>query len=557
MSKFVKILIVFILIMAAAGYGFWRKNIYSKEGLRLEIIGPQTAQLGQEVEYVVKYKNNGEFRLENPNLIFMAPDFAIKDDKIYTKEIIDSEKLGGAIYPGEERSFSFKFRMVGKSGDAKVAKAALSYQPKNLSARYESNTTCTTIMEDAPLELDMDLSSTVEADKSFHFKINYLSNVDWLLTDLRVNVDYPLGYSFSQAIPQSLDKNEWIIPVLNKNQAGIIDIVGQLSGDLGDGKVFRARIGMWKDGQYVPLKEIEKGTKIVKPTVAIRQTINGDANYTAKPGEWLHYEIYYKNISDKELYNLVLLDKLDGDLYDFTSIKSDTGNFEQGDNSIVFDWKQNNKLAYLSVMEEGMAEFWIKLKEDISRLNQPELNNRVMIGPAREDFATKISSKLELSQKVFYNDEIFGNTGPLPPRAQETTTYTITWQAKNYYSNVANVVAAAVLPPESQFVGGKVFPEDQAGLLAYDQSTRRIVWNIGDMAAGQGLVSNPLNVSFQVAVAPMNSQINNVAGIIGQATIGGDDEWTKTSMESTADALDTASLSDIAIVENGGIVQPK
>lgn len=557
MSKFVKILIVFVLIMAAVGYGFWRKNIYSKEGLKLEIIGPQEAQLGQEVEYVVKYKNNGEFRLENPNLIFMAPDFAIKDDKIYTKEIIDSEKLGGAIYPGEERSFSFKLRLVGESGDAKVAKATLTYQPKNLSARYESITTCTTVMKEAPLELDMDLSSTVEADKNFHFKINYLSNVDWLLTDLRVTVDYPLGYAFSQATPQSLDKNEWVIPVLNRNQSGTIDIVGQVSGELDEGKVFRARIGMWKDGQYVALKEIEKGTKIVKPTVAIRQTINGDANYTAKPGEWLHYEIYYKNISDKELYNLVLVDKLDGDLYDFTSIKSDTGNFQQGDNSIVFDWKQNEKLAYLPVMNEGAAEFWIKLKEDLSTLNQPELNNRVMIGPAREDFATKITSKLDLVQKVFYNDEIFGNSGPLPPRAGEATTYTITWQAKNYYSNVSNVVAAAVLPPEAQFIAGKVFPENQMSRLSYDEATRRVVWNIGNMVAGQGLVSNPLNVSFQISVNPMNSQIGNVAGILGQASIKGDDGWTQTLLESTAAGLDTASLSDIAVVENGGIVQPR
>jgi hypothetical protein len=545
------------LVLVAVGYGFWRKNIYSKEGLKLEMIGPQEAQLGQEIEYVVKYKNNGQFRLENPNLMFTAPDFSVKDDKIYTQEVIESDKLGGAIYPGEERSFSFKFRMVGKAGDAKVAKAALSYQPKNLSARYESSTTYTTVMKDVPLDLDMDLSSTVEADKSFHFKINYMSNVDWLLTDLRVNIDYPSGYAFSQSTPKSLDKNEWSVPVLNKNQSGTIDVAGQLSGDLGEGKVFRARIGMWKDGQYVPLKEIEKGAKIVKPTVSIRETINGDANYTAKPGEWLHYEVYYKNISDSELYNLVLVDKLSGDLFDFTTIKSDTGSFQQGDSSVVFDWKQNNQLAYLTAMDEGKVEFWIKLKDDLSRLSQPELNNKVMIGPAREDFVTKISSKLELAQKVFFNDEIFGNSGPVPPQAGVPTTYTVTWQAKNYYSNVKAVTVKALLPPEAQFIAAKVFPEDQAGKLAYDGGAREITWNIGDMTAGQGLISNPLNISFQVAVTPMNSQIGGVAGIIGTAMIKGDDSWTETLLESVAPAIDTATISDANKTENGGMVQPK
>ncbi len=557
MSKFVKILIIFAVALAAVGYGFWRKNIYSKEELKLEMIGSQEAQLGQEVEYVVKYKNNGEFRLENPSLIFQAPDFSIKDDKIYTQEVIDSGKLGGAIYPGEERSISFKMRLVGKAGDAKVAKATLSYQPKNLSARYESVTTYTTVMKDVPLDLDMDISSTVEASKDFHFKINYVSNVDWLLTDLRVNIDYPSGYTFTQSNPKSLDKDEWIIPVLNKNQSGIIDVTGQLGGDLGEGKVFKARIGMWKEGEYVPLKEIEKGTKIVKPTVAIRQTVNGDANYAAKPGEWLHYEVYYRNVSDSELYNLVMVDKMDGDLFDFASVKSDTGNFQPGDNSVIFDWRQNNQLAYLAPLAEGKGEFWIKLKDDLSNLSQPQLSNKVMIGPAREDFTTKISSKLELAQKVFYNDEIFGNSGPFPPRAGSATTYTVTWQAKNYYSNVKGVTVKAVLPPETQFGGSKIFPENQAGKLAYDSATRELMWNIGDMTAGQGLISNPLNISFQVSVAPADSHIGNKMVIIGEALIQGEDGWTESTLESTAPAVDTSTLSDIGMQPERGVVQPK
>jgi hypothetical protein len=556
MGKFIKILIIFTLVLAAVGYGFWRKNIYSKEELKLEMIGPQQAQLGQEVEYVVKYKNNGEFRLENPTLMFTAPDFSIKDGKIYTQEVINADKLGGAIYPGEERSFSFKVRLVGKAGDAKVAKAALTYQPKNLSARYESNTTYTTVMQDVPLSLDMDLSSSVEANKNFHFRINYMSNVDWLLTDLRVNIDYPSGYTFTESTPKSLDKNEWSVPVLNKNQSGIIDVTGQLSGNLGEGKVFRARIGMWKDGQYVPLKEIEKGTKIVKPTVAIRQTINGEANYVAKPGEWLHYEVYYRNISDSELYNLVMVDKLDGDLYDFSTIKSETGSFQQGDNSIIFDWKQNNQLAYLATMEEGRVEFWIKLKDDLSHLNQPELDNRVMIGPAREDFITKISSKLEITQKVFYNDEIFGNTGPFPPQVGMPTTFTVTWQIKNYYSDVKNVIVKAVLPPEAKYVSDKVFPEFQAGKLVYDEATRELAWNVGDMTAGQGMISSPLNVSFQVAVTPMASQGGGKAGIIGQAVVQGDDNWTDITLESTAPQFDSSTISDVGMTPEQGIVQP-
>lgn len=555
MSKFIKVLLVFVAILAVVIYGFWQKNIYSKEGLKLEMFGPGECDLGQEVEYVVKYKNNGDFRLESPTLIFEAPEFAIKDDKIFRKEIIDSEKLGGAIYPGEERSFSFKMRLVGKGGDTKVAKASLSYQPKNLKPRYESSTTSMTIMKEAPMTFEFDLSSKIEADKAFHLRLNYLSNVNWLLTDLRAHIDYPIGFTFSESTPKSIDKNEWDIPVLNKDQVGTIDVTGRLSGDLGDAKVFRANIGMWKEGEFVLLKQIEKGVQIIKPTVAVHQDINGDSRYVAKPGDWLHYEIYYKNISEQELSNQFIVNKLEGDLFDFSTLKSETGSFQSGDNSIIFDWKQNDALAYLAPMEEGKVEFWIKLKDDSSQLKQPELRNRVMIGPAREDFTTKISSRLEMVQKGFYNDEIFGNTGPLPPRVGQATTYTVTWQVKNYYSNVKNAKVTAILPANVTLVGGQVFPETQAGKLAFDAGTRTLIWDIGAIRPGQGALSDPLNVSFQVTLMPTVDQAQSKAPIVGEATLAGDDEWTNLQLKATGAALDTQSISDQDMTEGKGKVQ--
>ena len=87
MSKLIKVLVFLVLILAVVGYVLFERNSYSKEGLKLEIIGPQEINLGEETEYIVKYKNNGDFRLENPTLLFEPPAFSIKDDKIYQKEI--------------------------------------------------------------------------------------------------------------------------------------------------------------------------------------------------------------------------------------------------------------------------------------------------------------------------------------------------------------------------------------------------------------------------------------------------------------------------------------
>jgi len=553
MSKLIKVLAFLVLILAVVGYVLFQRNIYSKEGLKLEIIGPQAINLGEETEYIVKYKNNGDFRLENPTLLFEPPAFSIKDDKIYQKEILTSDKLGGAIYPGEEKTFSFKMRLVGKEGEAKIAKATLNYQPKNLKTTYESATSFTTVIKSVPLAFEYDLPSKLEADKDFSFKLNYASSIPWLLTDLRVQVEYPSGYEFIESTPKSLDKTEWDIPVLNNNEAGSIDVVGRISGNIGDAKVFRAKLGIWKDGEFTLLKEIEKGVEIQKPSVSIRQDINGNPKYVAKPGDWLHYEIYFKNISGEDQYNLYMINKLDGDLFDFNAIKSETGSFEQGDNSIIFDWRKNSKLQYLAPMEEGKAEFWIKLKDDLSQIKKPSLSNSVMIGQASQYFTTKISSKLELVQKTYYNDEIFGNSGPIPPVVGQTTTYTVTWQAKNYYSDVKNAVATAMIPKNVKFTG-QVFPEQQTGKLIYDAGSGKLTWNIGDLKTGQGVITAPENVSFQVSITPSSDDIAKSVQLVGAARISGNDNWTAMVLEAETAALDTVSLSDQNMTEDKGKV---
>ena len=209
---------ILVILIITITFLNWQKNTYSKEVLKLEILGPTEVILGQEVEYIVKYKNNGNFRLESPELVFQPPENSIKDEKIFERQILGKDQLGEAIYPGEEKSISFKMQLLGKEGEAKLTNASLSYQPKNLKARYTSATSFTTTIKSVPITFEFDLPSKVEVNKDFVFRINYFSNLDFLLTDLRTQIEYPFGFEFIESTPKSLEKAEWVIPVLNKSQ---------------------------------------------------------------------------------------------------------------------------------------------------------------------------------------------------------------------------------------------------------------------------------------------------------------------------------------------------
>ena len=548
------LIIILFIVFAAIAFSSWRKNTYSKEVLKLEILGPTEVTLAQEVEYIVKYKNNGNFRLENPELIFIPPENSIKDEKIFERQILGKEQLGEAIYPGEEKSIPIKMRLLGKEGEGKIIQAALSYQPKNLKARYESSTSFTTIIKSVPLTLEFDLPSKIESSKDFIFRINYFSNLDYLLTDLRIQIDYPFGFEFIESRPKSLEKVEWQIPILNKSEGGRIEITGRVLGEIGEAKIFKAKLGILKDGDFILLKEITGGTEIVKLSLYLRQEVNGNPQYVALPGDWLHYEIFFKNIGEDDLNNLFMVNQLEGDAFDFETIKSVLGSTQAGDNSVVFDWKRVSKLQYLTPMEEDKVDFWIKLKDDLGNIKNPTLINKVFIGPVKEEFLTKISSKLEIVQKGYFQDEVFGNSGPLPPTVGETTTYTIIWQVKNYYSDVKNGKIKAVLP-EGVELTGKIFPEEESSKFAFDSQSREIVWSMGDLERGAGVFNPGKTLAFQITFLPQESQRGQTPEIIGQAKIEGLDSWTERDLEVFSSAINTNLPDDPTLTEEMKIVK--
>ena len=547
-KKFIYSILAFVLIMAAFGFWYFQRNIFSKEVLKLDILGPDTVEVGQKVDYTLKYKNNGEITLTNAKLTFEYPEESLVEEgkRRFEKSLND-------IYPGEEKTMTLSARILGQENELKIAKAWLEFQPKNLKARYEVLTSMTSVIKFSPLTFDLDLSSRVETDKDFSFSLNYFSNIDYPLSQLRVKIEYPPGFEFVDSTPQALEKNEWLVASLNKAQGGRIKVSGRIKGDVGEQKVFKANLGLWQEGNFVLLKEATKGVEIIKPTIYLSQLVNSSPDYSASAGDSLHYEIFFKNIGGSSFENLFLVVGLDGNFFDLNSLRApETTNYHQGDNSLIWDWKKNPQLRFLGEGEEGKAEFWINLKDElpITEANNKNLvlKDSVSLSPAREEFTVKVNSKLVLEQKGYFSEGTFNNSGFYPPKIDQRTTFTAVWGLKNFYNDLRNVKIKAVLPPGTSLTG-QLLPRESNFL--FDSQSREIVWEIGEVSAG----STGPSLSFQVALTPNSSQIGSPAEIVGLVTVFGDDAWTQETITGTAPSLDTNSLSDANFIRGQGIVQ--
>jgi len=538
MNKKIIFLILFLLIVLGfVIFWIYREGMFSKEILRLEILGVETTKVGDEIEYTIKYKNNGNFVLESPKLIFDLPDNSLTEDG-KTRITQDLED----IYPGDEDFVKVKTYLLGKEGDLKVAKAYLSYMPKNLTVRYESDTTFTTKIETVPITLDFDLPTKVERGKDFQYSLNYFSNVDYPLSNLSIKIAEVNGFEIQSADPSSLDNLEWKLKTLNKAEGGRITVDGKISADASENLTFFAQLGMWQNGNFVVIKETTANVGAIQSMLYISQQVNGSSSYTASSGETLNYKVFFRNIGSSSFEDLFVIINLDGSALDMSTIESSQGQVQKSGNMVVWDWKGTPQLKEIGVQQEVSISFSVKVKDDWvptgSDENELLIFDQVNVSQITQKFSIKVNSGLAISQSASY-DSSAANAGTNPPISGKPTIYTITWNIKNYVSDAKNVKVKAILPNQVSLTGN-IMPTNESSNFSFDLVSREIVWSVGDVLAGTGVNGDPIMLAFQVSLTPTSLQKGSVASLIGQVTITGENQFTDTAISSTDSAVDTS-----------------
>jgi len=546
-KKIFFVILFLIVILGITIFIVYRGAVFSKEILRLEILGTETAKAGDEIEYTIKYKNNGNFVLENPKLIFELPENSLTEDEKtrITKELED-------IYPGDENFIKIKARLLGKERDLKVAKAYLSYAPKNLSARYESDTTFTTKIETTPITLDFDLPTKAEKGKSLQYSLNYFSNIDYPLENLSIKISPISGFQIESSNPSSLDNQEWKLKTINKAEGGRITVNGIVGADVNQDLDFNAQMGMWQNGNFVVIKETTARVKVIQSMIYISQQVNGSSDYVASPGENLHYQIFFRNIGSSSFEDLFVIVNLSGQALDMSTLESPNGVVQQSSSMIVWDWKNTPQLKKINVQEEVSIDFYVKTKQDwmpeTSSEDEMIISNQINISQITQKFDIKINSGLVISQDAVFDSSV-SNAGQIPPVSGKATIYTINWNIKNYSSDAKNVKVKAILPSQASLTG-EVFPTNESSNFSFDSVSREIFWSAGDVLSGTGVNGDPVALSFQIILIPTASQRGTNADLIGKATITGENQFTNSIISSLDQGIDSSLKNTVS-----GIVQ--
>jgi hypothetical protein len=156
--------------------------------------------------------------------------------------------------------------------------------------------------------------------------------------------------------------------------------------------------------------------------------------------------------------------------------------------------------------------------------------------------SVEVASNVTLSAQALYTTGPFANSGPFPPKANATTTYTIVWTVGNSSSAVSGASVSATLPENVTWMG-QVSPQSES--VQYDADSRTVTWSAGTLAAYQGQNGQqPEQAAFQVALQPNVTDVGNPLTLVNPATLSATDNFTGTTVYSSWSALTTRLSTD-------------
>lgn len=536
---------ILIVLIGIAGFMFTRSN-FSKDAMKLEINGPNEISAGKEEEYVIKFKNNGNARLEQIRLNIEFPQNSFVADEEKSMIIVEDENLSN-LYPGEERSYKIKARIMGKEGDNLPIKVNATYIPKGLTSRYSSKTEKQVRIKEVPISFDYDAPSRIETGKDLAIELNYFSKIDFPLSNLVVRISPPDGFDFIGSNPKPIDddKNdkEWEIEALNQNNGGRIAIDGVLFGQSNETKRFQAVLGIVIGGDFVELKKQDFDIRIKESLMEVSQTVNGKTSYNAKMGEKLNYQVNFKNTGDRVYKDISLAVKLKGELFDLDNITAEGAETKKGDATIIWNPDNISDLKILAPGESGSVNFFITVKENFGkRLDNPTLITKAIVNEVQQEFKVKINSEANVKSKAMVGDEVFDSAGPAPLEVGKKSELTIVWDLYNYFNDLENVKLKGVLSDNVSYTG-KVNPEAYSSNFTFDSKSRELVWGVGDVKTGAGINAEDKKVlTFQIHVTPKAEQKGQYAPFVKSFKITGTDKFTGDSIEYSLSDITSRSI---------------
>lgn len=574
-SKFQKFfkwsLIFFACALLYAAYTFFAgSNTVSNENIEIAILGNSFTDGGAELPLTISITNKNSSSLELVDLIIEYPKSSHSGIVESTERMRESL---GTIPAGGIRNENIKVVLFGEQGSVRPIKISLEYRVQGSNAIFVKEKTHEVSINSTPIDLSLNAPSSISPNQEITLDVKAVLNSPNPISDILVRVDYPVGFQFTSAKPSPASGNNiWSLGDLAPGADRNIRIQGKML-DVSDGeeKTFRVWTGSRSPSDKYEIEVVFNSLShtilMSKPFIEARLFIDGVYKnfYTATSKGKISGEIRYANNLDASISDVEIRAEITGNALDKKSIIPQQGFYNSLKNEIVWNKSSNSKLAEIKPGDSGVLVFSLMPTSLFygagSILNEPKIDINVSIEGKAENSGYE-SSSLENSEsktiyiisdvgfanKALHYSGAFKNTGPIPPKVGQETTYTVVWTLSNSSNNISNAIVRSALPSWVRYTG-EISPSTEN--IEYNSSTREITWSIGTLKKGTGISSNVREASFKIGFTPSLSQLNTAPTIVNDAILTGHDDFANVDIRVSKPSLNTNLINDASFPEGG------
>ncbi|KKS67560.1 MAG: hypothetical protein UV36_C0006G0010 [Parcubacteria group bacterium GW2011_GWC2_42_6] len=565
---------ILIVLAGLLGWYLWSASAsFDKDKVYLEIFGPTKITSGEEATYIVKYRNNTNVALNDFILTFTYPDQAlpsdgkeIKKENNHQQAAIKLERLE-RLAEGQQE---FKAKVWGEKDSIQEFIAKISYRPVNFNSDFSNETKFLTLISSTPLILNFNLPQKITSGQTLNFSLQYINTAETSFSDLKLKLEYPEGFIFKSSLPEaSADNNVWPIGELAGRDEGKIIVTGLINGQQGESKTFRAMLGIERDGQFVAYDQIASSPEIIASPLSVEQSSDAENNRVDLEQK-INYKIKYRNTTNEIIGPVTIKVKIEGSAVDFSKITAINGHFSENERMIIWNTGSLKNLESLAAGQEGEITFSLTLKNKLPINSYSDKNFTVktiaqidstniplsLIGTllrGENELVLKVNSRIVFNAKAFYYDSLLSNSGPLPPRVGQQTTYTVHWNILNISNDLTDVRIESYLPPYMQWLG-KISPAEEN--IKYEQATGKITWQIGNLSSGTGILLPVKTAAFQIGLTPAANQAGQIVDLTNESVLYAKDTFTDAESQIQIDAIGSNLPDDKQITWETGTVAP-
>jgi len=523
----------------------------------VELSEPQTLTAGQPTELTIRYVSGSDELVRDAKIIVET-----KEDFVYTDETAaqktTNETLRHVLHLGDlpaQASGDIHLPGIayGTPGSTLPVLVQLTYWESGQAERTVNSVYYQIPIDDSPLQLSLEFEEPFMNDTVNQIRIDYENTGDEILRDARIAFIAPNDYRLTGARPPLGPDKEWRLGNLQPAATGSITVYGVLRSGAPPSFAIRAT-STAPDDINRPLNEVRLNADAVSTGFVLSHDVSGHTSL--RPGQSTDVTIRYANHGDQTIKNAEIAITASGDfladedIYPFTFDVIDV--IAPGESG---ELHAPLRLATTRSQEDLNGEInptiSVTTSAEYSIEDNPARTFRTDSGVSNLPVSTTLTIDAASLYFTQAGDQL--GVGPIPPQVDKTTRLWLVITIENGPNAVKNAQLTASLMPDATWTDKTSVTSGRP--LAFVESDRKLIWNIGDLPAFVGGHLPRATANFEIEVAPDEKDAGEVLKLLDHIYIEGEDAYTGAKITAKGELITTSIRFGPEEALNGAVIE--